>query len=115
MKSRPFLDYCRRLSRISVRAGATGTHGAAGRPAQRPAGVEQRIANSPRAVSIRANQCSSELNDLQEIVKKFPDATAGSNFLNLTAKSIFRCQVWKNFIRLTPMNLKIRQLVKKFN
>lgn len=47
MKNRPFLDYCRRLSRISVRAGATGTHGAAGRPAQRPAGVEQRIANSP--------------------------------------------------------------------
>jgi hypothetical protein len=53
-----FLDYCRRLSEVSVKNGRPGTHGRffVGSAVQRPAGIEQRTANSLDVVSIQAKQ-----------------------------------------------------------
>lgn len=57
-----FLDYCRRLSEVSVKNGRPGTHGRffVGSAVQRPAGIEQRTVDSPAAVSIQAKRELSE-------------------------------------------------------
>lgn len=78
MKNRPFLDYCRRLSRISVRAGATGTHGAAGRPAQRPAEIEQRTANKPLQNFIQEN--TYPVKKFYRVSQRLEQPTSQDNF-----------------------------------
>lgn len=52
-----FLDYCRRLSAVSVKNGRPGTHGRffVGSAVQRPAGIERRTADSPCRFSYKVN------------------------------------------------------------
>ena len=69
-------------------------NGAAGRPAQRPAGIEQRTAKSPDVVSIQAKQNLPEAITCRRFYN-LPDATAGTKIAKrkkgflLKAKSIF--------------------------
>ena len=59
MNSPLFLGYCRRPSQTAPEQERREPNGAAGRPAQRPAEIELRIANSPRLVLVQGG-CQTE-------------------------------------------------------
>lgn len=60
MNSPLFLGYCRRPSQTAPEQERREPNGAAGRPAQRPAEIELRIANSPRLVLVQGG-CQTEI------------------------------------------------------
>ena len=81
MKRALFLDYRRRLSANSVKTSRPGTHGRVfvGSACQRPAEIEQRIANKPLQIFIQGKY---PVKNFYRVSLELEQPTAGTIFLN---------------------------------